>query len=134
MISFGSGAPGGIFFPLLVLGSLIGCGYALVVTTYCGVPAMYFNNFIVVAMAGLFASIVRAPITGIVLIAEMCGSLSQFLPIAVCSFVGYIVANMLRCEPIYHSLLNRMIKMAIMKFHLKKKKFFIIQLNLVHVV
>ena len=61
-------------------------------------------------MAGLFASIVRAPITGIVLIAEMCGSLSQFLPIAVCSFVGYIVANMLRCEPIYHSLLNRMIK------------------------
>lgn len=110
LISFGSRAPGGIFFPLLVLGSLIGCGYAIVVTTYYGVPAMYFNNFIVVAMAGLFASIVRAPITGIVLIAEMCGSLSQFLPIAVCSFVGYIVANMLRCEPIYHSLLNRMIK------------------------
>lgn len=78
LISFGSGTPGGIFFPLLVLGSLIGCAYALIVTTYCGVPQMYFNNFIVVAMAGLFASIVRAPITGIVLIAEMCGSLSQF--------------------------------------------------------
>ena len=122
LISFGSGAPGGIFFPLLVLGSLIGCGYALVVTTYCGVPAMYFNNFIVVAMAGLFASIVRAPITGIVLIAEMCGSLSQFLPIAVCSFVGYIVANMLRCEPIYHSLLNRMIKNGNHEISLEEKE------------
>lgn len=122
MISFGSGAPGGIFFPLLVLGSLIGCGYAIVVTTYCGVPNMYFNNFIVVAMAGLFASIVRAPITGIVLIAEMCGSLSQFLPIAVCSFVGYIVANMLRCEPIYHSLLNRMIKNGNHEISLEEKE------------
>ena len=122
LISFGSGAPGGIFFPLLVLGSLIGCGYAIVVTTYCGVPNMYFNNFIVVAMAGLFASIVRAPITGIVLIAEMCGSLSQFLPIAVCSFVGYIVANMLRCEPIYHSLLNRMIKNGNHEISLEEKE------------
>lgn len=109
-------------FPLLVLGSLIACGYAIVVTTYCGVPNMYFNNFIVVAMAGLFASIVRAPITGIVLIAEMCGSLSQFLPIAVCSFVGYIVANMLRCEPIYHSLLNRMIKNGNHEISLEEKE------------
>ena len=122
LISFGSGTPGGIFFPLLVLGSLIGCAYALIVTTYCGVPQMYFNNFIVVAMAGLFASIVRAPITGIVLIAEMCGSLSQFLPIAVCSFVGYVVANMMKCEPIYHSLLNRMIKNGNHEISLEEKE------------
>lgn len=110
VLSFASGAPGGIFFPLLVLGSLIGSGYALIVTGYCGVDAIYFNNYIVVAMAGLFAGIVRAPITGIVLIAEMCGSLSQFLAISVCAFVGYVVADLLRCEPIYHSLLQRMVK------------------------
>lgn len=110
LISFGSGAPGGIFFPLLVLGSLVGCAYALVVTQYFGVNDIYFNNFIVVAMAGLFAGIVRAPITGIVLIAEMCGSLSQFLPISICAFMGYVVANVLKSEPIYHSLLQRLIK------------------------
>ena len=61
-------------------------------------------------MAGLFAGIVRAPITGIVLIAEMCGSLSQFLAISVCAFVGYVVANLLKSEPIYHSLLHRLVK------------------------
>ena len=110
LLSFGSGAPGGIFFPLLVLGSLIGYAYALVVTQYFGVNNMYFNNYIVVAMAGLFAGIVRAPITGIVLIAEMCGSLSQFLAISVCAFVGYVVANLLKSEPIYHSLLHRLVK------------------------
>lgn len=110
LISFGSGAPGGIFFPLLVLGSLVGCGYGLLVTNYCGVDPIYLNHYIVVAMAGLFAGIVRAPITGIVLIAEMCGSLTQFLPISIVCFVGYVVANVLRCEPIYHSLLHRLIK------------------------
>ena len=110
LLSFGSGAPGGIFFPLLVLGSLIGYAYALVVTQYFGVNDIYFNNYIVIAMAGLFAGIVRAPITGIVLIAEMCGSLSQFLAISVCAFVGYVVANLLKSEPIYHSLLHRLVK------------------------
>lgn len=110
LLSFGSGAPGGIFFPLLVLGSLIGYAYALVVTQYFGVDIIYFNNYIVIAMAGLFAGIVRAPITGIVLIAEMCGSLSQFLAISVCAFMGYIVANLLKSEPIYHSLLQRLVK------------------------
>lgn len=110
LVSFASGAPGGIFFPMLVLGSLIGCSYGLVIIRFAGVDAIYLNNYIVVAMAGLFAGIVRAPITGIVLIAEMCGSLSQFLPISVCAFVGYVVANALKSEPIYHSLLKRLIK------------------------
>lgn len=110
LLSFGSGAPGGIFFPLLVLGSLVGCAYGLIVTQYLGVNEMYLNNYIVVAMAGLFAGIVRAPITGIVLIAEMCGSLSQFLPISICAFMGYVVANLSKSEPIYHSLLHRLVQ------------------------
>ena len=72
LISFGSGTPGGIFFPLLVLGSLIGCAYALIVTTYCGVPQMYDNNFRVVVVGGVFPSIVLARIRGIVLSIELC--------------------------------------------------------------
>ena len=70
-ISFGSGAPGGIFFPLLVLGSLIGGAYASFAITYLGMDAAYLNNFVVLAMAGYFTAIVRAPITGIILIFEM---------------------------------------------------------------
>lgn len=110
LVSFASGAPGGIFFPLLVLGSLIGCSYGLMLIKFAGISDVYLNNYIVVAMAGLFAGIVRAPITGIVLIAEMCGSLSQFLPLSICAFVGYVVANALKSEPIYHSLLKRLVK------------------------
>ena len=84
-VSFGSGAAGGIFFPLLILGSLIG------------------------AMAAYFSAIVRAPITGIVLIAEMSGTLKMLLPIALVSFVSYYVANLLHSEPIYESLLTNLL-------------------------
>lgn len=110
LLSFGSGAPGGIFFPLLVLGSLIGAICGKVLITGGLVDSHYFNNFIILAMAGLFAGIVRAPITGIVLIAEMSGTLTQLLPLALVSFVSYIVADLLHSEPIYESLLKRLLK------------------------
>ena len=107
LVSFGSGAPGGIFFPLLILGSLIGALFGKVAIA-CGVDTIYYHNFIILAMAGFFAGIVRAPITGIVLIAEMCGSLQLLLPIALVSFVAYIIANAMKSEPIYESLLDRL--------------------------
>lgn len=109
LISFGSGAPGGIFFPMLILGSLIGAIFAKIAIG-CGVLDIYYTNFLILAMAGFFAAVVRAPVTGIVLIAEMCGTLQVLLPIAFVSCVGYMVANACHCEPIYESLLRRLTK------------------------
>ena len=74
-----------------------------------GVPSEYFMNFIIMAMAAYFSAIVRAPITGIVLIAEMSGTLKMLLPIALVSFVSYYVANLLHSEPIYESLLTNLL-------------------------
>ncbi len=107
-VSFGSGAPGGIFFPLLVLGGFLGGAFGTAAVEYIGMDPMYINNFVALAMAGYFAAIVRAPITGIVLIFEMTGSLDQMLSLSVVSVVAYITATMLRSEPIYESLLDRL--------------------------
>lgn len=108
-ISFGSGAPGGIFFPLLVLGGFIGGIYGMVLVQYLGVPMYYVNNFVLLAMAGYFTAIVRAPLTGIILIFEMTGSVNQMLSLAVVSVMAYIVATLLKSKPIYESLLDRML-------------------------
>lgn len=110
MISFGSGAPGGIFFPLLVLGALTGCIYGKVLVNYFALNAIYIDNFVILAMAGYFAAIVRAPITGSILITEMTGSLNHLLSLSIVSIVAYIVADLLRSEPIYESLLQRILK------------------------
>lgn len=109
IISFGSGAAGGIFFPLLVLGSFVGAIFGLLCIEFFGVPEKYLVNFIIMSMAGTFTAIVRAPITGIILIAEMTGTLSHLLPLASVSIVSYLIATMLHCEPIYESLLQRLL-------------------------
>lgn len=110
LICFGSGAPGGIFFPLLVLGALLGGVYSTFAVRYLGLDASYINNMVVLAMAGYFTAIVRAPITGIILIFEMTGQVSQMLSMSLVSIVAYLVASMLKSEPIYESLLSGLLK------------------------
>lgn len=109
-VCFGSGAPGGIFFPLLVLGAFIGGGFATFGVNYLGLDPMYINNFVVLAMAGYFTAIVRAPLTGIILIFEMTGSVQQLLSLSIVSIVAYITATLLRSKPIYESLLERLLE------------------------
>ena len=108
-VCFGSGAPGGIFFPLLVLGGFIGGVFATVGVQYFGMDVVYINNFVLLSMAGYFSAIVRAPLTGIILIFEMTGSLTQMLSLSIVSIVAYIVATLLKSKPIYESLLERLL-------------------------
>lgn len=109
-VSFGSGAPGGIFFPLLILGAMIGGIFAMTGVEFFGLEEMYINNFVLLAMAGYFTAIVRAPITGIILLFEMSGSVSQMLSLAIVSVTAYIVATLMKSEPIYESMLDRILK------------------------
>ena len=109
-VSFGSGAPGGIFFPLLVLGALLGGLFAMAGAELGILDPVYINNFVLLSMAGFFTAIVRAPVTGIILLFEMSGSVSQMLSLAVVSVSAYITATLLRSEPIYESLLGNILK------------------------
>jgi CIC family chloride channel protein len=107
MASYGCGAPGGIFAPLLALGALIGLGIGqlahLLSPHLVPIPAI----FAVVGMAAYFTAIVRAPLTGIVLIIEMTGNYAQMLPLLVACFAAYVVAEGCGEMPIYEHLLER---------------------------
>ena len=109
MASFGSGAPGGIFLPLLAIGALIGNVYGTALVHFVHFDSIYINNFIILAMAGYFAAVVRAPITGTILITEMTGTFSYLLSLAIVSIVAYIVADILGSKPIYESLLEKIL-------------------------
>ena len=110
MLCFCSGAPGGIFFPLLVLGALAGGIVGNGACAVLGLPESVMINFLLLGMAGLFAGIVRAPITGIILVAEMSGSLTQFTGLVLVSLVSALVANMLGSKPVYDELLENMLR------------------------
>ncbi len=106
MLGYSSGLPGGIFAPLLVLGAIIGQLFghvsAAMFPSVGTTPAAYA----VVCMAAMFTSIVRAPLTGIVLILEMTGNQEQLFALCLTCLVAYLVAEHARCEPIYDSLLE----------------------------
>lgn len=109
-VAFGSGIPGGIFFPLLSLGALVGNLYASGLHELGMVDAYTITVFTVIAMSAHFAAIVRAPLTGIFLILEMTGgSIQYLLPIAIVTYIAYFVAEICQSEPIYESLLGLMV-------------------------
>lgn len=108
-ISFGSGAPGGIFFPLLILGTYIGTAFAKVFIPVLNLDEGLWQEFAVISMAGLFASIVRAPLTGIILVFEMTGSLESLLPLAVVSIISFALSDFLGVKPIYDILLEKLV-------------------------
>lgn len=109
-ICFGSGAPGGIFFPLLALGSIVGNIVGIISAMYMGIPSTYIINFVVLAMAGHFAAIVKAPITAIILILEMTGSLDHLLPLSIVVIIAQLTSDLLNSHPIYESLLERLLE------------------------
>lgn len=106
--SFGSGMPGGIFMPILSVGALAGSAFGIIATHF-GMPAEYIPDFAVCAMAGALSGSVKAPVTSILLTAEMTGSLVHLLPVAACSFIALFLSDIMKVTPIYEALLERII-------------------------
>lgn len=107
MGSYGTGVPGGIFAPMLALGSLLGLEVGNLAALAFPGGGVLPGAFAVVGMAAYFTSIVRAPLTGIVLIAEMTSSYALMLPLLVACLVSYAVAEALNDLPIYEALTQR---------------------------
>ena len=63
--------------------------------------------FALVGMAALFTAVVRAPLTGMILVTEMTDNSRLLLPMLAACFSAMAVATMLREPPIYDSLKER---------------------------
>jgi CIC family chloride channel protein len=106
MASYSTGAPGGIFAPLLLLGALAGSFFGhMVLKIYPGVT-FDFSVWGVLGMAGCFSAIIRAPVTGTVLILEMTGAYDLLLPLMVVSIFSYSIPEFYKDKPIYEALLE----------------------------
>jgi CIC family chloride channel protein len=112
MVSYGTGAAGGIFAPLLVLGALGGLAFGRIAHGILPEWAAQPEAFAVIGMGGLLTAIVRAPLTGIVLLIELTGKYDFMLPLLGCSLVAYGVAEGLRDQPIYEALRERSKRLA----------------------
>jgi chloride channel protein, CIC family len=109
-VSYAAATPGGLFAPLLVLGAQLGLFFGLGCQFVFSGLHIQPEAFAVVGMAAFFAGVVRAPLTGIVLVTEMTGNVTMLLPMMGGCFAAMLVTTVLRNPPIYDSLSERPLK------------------------
>lgn len=105
--SYATGAAGGIFTPMLVLGAVLGTGFGEAAASIVPPGLVDPPTFAVVGMAAFFTAVVRAPLTAIVLLVEMTGDYALVLPLLIACLAAGGIADYLRDAPIYEALLLR---------------------------
>jgi chloride channel protein, CIC family len=103
-LSYATGTPGGLFAPLLVLGAQIGWLFGELCQLLFPDLSIQPVGFAVVGMAAFFTGVVRAPVTGIILVIEMTASITTLLPMICACFMAMLIPTLLRGPPIYESL------------------------------
>lgn len=93
LLCFGSGAPGGIFAPMLALGTILGTAFGLSCAHFFPQYGIEAGTFAIAGMGALFAASVRAPLTGIVLVLEMTDNYQLILPMIVTCLGATLIAQ-----------------------------------------
>jgi chloride channel protein, CIC family len=103
--SYSSGGSGGIFAPALFMGAMLGGAVGYIDVTVFHHSADAIGAFAVVGMGAVFAGIVRAPMTSILIVFEMTGGYGLVLPLMIANMTAFALARYWRKEQIYEALL-----------------------------
>ncbi len=114
LVAVGSGAPGGLFAPSLILGSTLGylvCFLVQTLNLWLHLPlgtssgAGFAVTFALAGMAAFFSAVTRGPMTAIVIVFEMTQEFSIVLPLMISSVTAYLVAEAISSGSVYKYLL-----------------------------
>ncbi|WP_413989081.1 chloride channel protein [Labrys okinawensis] len=98
LVTMFSGTPGGIFAPSLATGA--GVGNLLAVLF----PSEPLGAVVILGMTGYFVGVVRAPLTAVLIIAEMTDSRAMILPLLATAIIADGVSAFICPERLYHCL------------------------------
>jgi CIC family chloride channel protein len=103
--SYASGGSGGIFAPSLFMGGMLGGAVGYIDITVFHHSSDAIGAFAVVGMGAVFAGIVRAPMTSILIVFEMTGGYELVLPMMIANMSAFALARHWRKVPVYEALL-----------------------------
>ena len=107
VLSYSSGGAGGIFAPSLFIGGMAGGAIGTIDLALFHHSPDSLGAFALVGMGAVFAGIIRAPITSVLIIVEMTGGYSLILPLMIANMLAYGIARHYRPTPIYEALLEQ---------------------------
>jgi CIC family chloride channel protein len=102
--SYASGNAGGIFGPALFIGAMLGGTVGTAAHHFFPAYTASPGAYALVGMGAVFAGIVRAPMTSVLMIFEMTQDYSVIVPLMIANLVSLFVASRLQKEPIYEAL------------------------------
>jgi CIC family chloride channel protein len=105
VFSYSSGGAGGIFAPSLFVGAMLGGAFGYADVLLFGHGHQQLGSFALVGMGAVFAGVIRAPITSVLIIFEMTGGYGLVLPLMIANMTAYALARHLQPEPVYEALL-----------------------------
>ena len=105
--SYASGNAGGIFGPSLFLGAMLGGAIGTVahhlLPGYTATPGAYA----LVGMGALFAGIIRAPMTSVLMIFEMTRDYAVIVPLMIANLTSFFISSRFQKQPIYEALAHQ---------------------------
>lgn len=107
VVSYAANTPGGLFAPMLVLGSQVGLLIGLVADRVLTLPADTTAALALVGLASFFTASVQAPVTGLILATELTDSVVWLPPMLGAVAIAMLVARLLGSVPIYDALADR---------------------------
>ena len=102
--SYASGNAGGIFGPALFIGAMLGGTVGTVAHHFLPAYTATAGAYALVGMGAVFAGIVRAPMTSVLMIFEMTQDYAVIVPLMIANLVSLFIASRLQPEPIYEAL------------------------------
>jgi CIC family chloride channel protein len=105
--SYSSGGAGGIFAPSLFIGGMLGIAIGSLDVWLLEDSHAALGSFALVGMGAVFAAIIRAPITSVLIIIEMTNGYALILPLMIANMIAYGIARTVRPTPIYEALLEQ---------------------------
>lgn len=99
-LTFNAGGIGGIFAPTLFMGANAGLFFATI-TNYAGITNIVPSSSALVAMSGLIAGVLQAPLTGIFLISEITNGYGLLMPIMIVSGISYVTVRIFEKNNVY---------------------------------
>ncbi len=105
--SYSSGGAGGIFAPVLFIGGTLGGAVGTLDAVWFRHPEDAVGAFALVGMGAVFAGVIRAPITSVLIIIEMTRGYALILPLMIANTTAYVIARRFRATSIYESLLEQ---------------------------
>jgi chloride channel protein, CIC family len=105
-LTFRAGGVGGTFAPSLFMGAMFGFVYSKSINVF-GLGDLPESNFTLVAMAGMIAGNLHAPLMSIFLIAEITGGYELFLPLMITSSIAFVTVKRFNPHSIYTTQLAR---------------------------